>query len=119
LNYVYPVQIRYADSKPILILYNDNGRLISASDYIQKYPNEFDDYLNVNFMSQVYIKYDNGMEVYVNRHPTKDWIINKDNRSKTISANLIDQNGTQQFFGSSIQSRFILPQKNGWLCLIP
>ena len=118
VNYVYPVQKIYGQSKPVKILYNDNGRLLTASEYIQKYPFDFDDFYNENFMSQVYIKYDNGLEIFVNRHPTKEWIINIEQGLKIISTNYFENGRSVNVNTGSTKSSYLLSKNNGWFCLV-
>ncbi|MEO8208917.1 MAG: DUF5696 domain-containing protein [bacterium] len=124
-NYVYPLQLLYGNAKAVKILYNDNGRLITISDYIKKYPHTFDKFKSPDFLSQVFIEYDNGLRVYVNRHPTKSWKLNfKELNSETLNGvfnyHLITNGSDVLYNGnSSPGSNVTLPKSNGWFCYFP
>ncbi|MBE2226534.1 MAG: hypothetical protein IAE93_04305 [Ignavibacteria bacterium] len=115
-KYVYPMQIRYADSKVKLILYNDTGKLISASDYIKKYPATFDNFFSPDFMGQLYVQYENGVEVFVNRHPSRTWNIGSFNKNGFYSHNAVYNNVLKLYSGHSTGGKFELPASNGWVC---
>lgn len=124
-KYVFPMQELYANALIKSILYNDNGIFLTVSDYIKKYPNDFDCFgtncSNSNFMGQVRIEYNNGVLVYVNRHPSKAWKISFNrpgwynyhaylNNSNSVSIN------TETFNSGNT---FTLPPESGWVCYSP
>ncbi len=115
-NYVFPVQQKYSESQVSKILYNDNGRLITASDYIRKYPFTFDKFGDTNFMSQVFVEYENGLKIYVNRHTFKDWEVDFSGVSGFYSFHSQINNKDSLYAGNMIGSKFTLPSNNGWLC---
>lgn len=113
-NYVYPVQLRYSNASVSSIMYNDNGKLINASDYIRKYPSTFDDYFSKDFMSQVYIEYNNGLVIFVNRNPYRKWIINGDFNKGYASFHAIVNKKDSLYAGSFSGKQIELPRLNGW-----
>lgn len=115
INFVYPVQRLYASASPISILYNDSGRLITASEYIQKYPYSFDEFYNENYMSQVHIEFDNGLMIFVNRHPKKDWEILIEKNLEIVSANYLELGYVKMINSGSTKSKYLLPKNNGWI----
>lgn len=116
-EYIYPAQTLYGNAKAIKILYNDNGILLTASQYIKKYPDTFDNFDNRDFMSQVYIEYDNGVKVYVNRSPHKEWKISIDNEmSGWYNYHSIDNYKSVLYKGQDFNGNLTLPKENGWFC---
>lgn len=118
-NFVYPVQLRYSGTRVSTILYNDNGKLISASDYIRRYPGTFDNFFNENFMSQVYIKYANGLVIFVNRNPLKKWIIKGNFNNGFASFHAIVDKKDSLYAGNFTGQQIELPHSNGWFCFDP
>lgn len=115
-NYIYPIQLLYSNSNVKKILYNDNGKLITVSDYIRKYHFTFDKFGDTNFMSQVYIEYENGLKIFVNRHTFKNWNINFNGKSGYFSFHAIINGKDSLFAGNAEGNNFALPNNNGWLC---
>ncbi len=115
-EFVYPMQLLYGNANVKKILYNDDGNLISVSDYIKKYPLVFNDIQSDKFLSQVYIEYDNGVKIYVNRNNFKEWQIFLNNSNGWYNYNAV-VNGTA-LLKTDTQSpgNVILPKSNGWLC---
>ncbi len=119
-NYVLPMQSKYSNAGIISILYNDNGTLLTATDYIKKYPNSFDCFLNYdgcdnsNFMGQVRIEYSNHTLVYVNRHPTKNWIVN--DIMPGMGWYNYHVNGAEPVADYTGLKSYNLPPENGWVC---
>jgi hypothetical protein len=107
-KYVYPLQLLYGDDIATSILYKDptSDKMLTASEYIKKYPESFNDINSDNFMSKVYIQYGNGLSIYVNRHPKTNWNINIPSYSKIISkAPEVQING----------NNYSLPPKSSWV----
>jgi hypothetical protein len=126
-NHVYPMQSLYANSNVSSILYNDNGSFLTVSEYIMKYPDTYNCFINSencyndNFMGQVKITYVNGVVVYVNRHPWKTWDnipISGSWYNCHASINggfaIVLETGT-----INGQNSFSLPPENGWVCFSP
>ena len=115
-NYVYPIQLRYADSPVSKILYNDNGTLVTVSDFIRKHPHTFDKFGNADFMSQVYVEYTNGLKIYVNRHTFKDWEIDFSGKYGFFGFHAQINGKDFLYTGISTGSEYVLPPGNGWVC---
>lgn len=119
-NYVYPVQTMYGNANAVKILYNDNGNLLTVSQYIKKYPNTFDKFESSDFMSQVLIEYDNGVKVYVNRSPHREWQLNFDNElNGWFDYHAIKTGRAVLYKGGEQPSNLVLPKENGWFCYSP
>lgn len=113
---VYPLQRMYLNSEVSSIMYNDNGDLITASDYIRKYPETYNDFSNPSFMSQLYIKYNNGLTVYVNRHPSREWIVEIEQNRGYFNFHSLTNEKLRLYQGDYQGGKFVLPSSNGWLC---
>ena len=113
-NHVFSAQQHYGYANPVRILYNDNGDEISVSEYIKRYPKNYDDYNNSNFMSQVRIEYDNNTIVCVNRNPFKNWNVQVGDIDGEFNYHSL-VGGTNVFgVGNSDTTSFTLPN-NGWV----
>lgn len=118
-KHIYPFQKYFVSSSPISIFYNDNGTMLTASQYISKYPTDYKDFTSANFMGQVRVEYSNGMIVCVNRHPTKEWNVDvgqpggRFNYYATISGNKVLDTLT------SNSTTYLLHVKSGWVCYMP
>lgn len=128
-KHIYSMQALYGDEEISSILYNDNGKLVTASDYIRSYPLEHEQFYdtenisNYNFMSQIRIEYKNGVVVYVNRHPSKPW------NDITLGSSggwynyhaYINGSSSISFDTAKIftEATFSLPPENGWVCYSP
>jgi len=114
-KYVFSVQRDYANASPTQILYNNNGSLKSASEFIRIHPVTYKDITSDDFMSQVKIVYDNGMIVCVNRHPDDEWEVNIG-----ISAGWFNYHTTTELeTGFCLTTTFTLPPRNGWVVYDP
>jgi len=119
-NYVYPMQLMYGNAQAVNILYNDNGNLVTLSEYIKKYPNTFDKFDSNDFLSQVFIEYDNGVTVYVNRHPRREWRVNlKGDANGWFDYHGIVNREKILYTGNSQPEDLTLPASNGWYCYSP
>ncbi|HMQ98045.1 MAG TPA: DUF5696 domain-containing protein [Ignavibacteria bacterium] len=120
-NFVYPLQLKYKDAYVRNILYHDpsDNRLYTASDYIRKYPDTFDSFDNKNFMSQLYVEYDNNLIIYVNRHPKYKWFIDLGEVYGYYNYHASKFDSDSLFLGMSKGGKFILPESSGWLSYLP
>lgn len=114
-EHVFSVQKDLVDAIPVQILYNDNGSMKSVSDYIRTHPTTYQDISNGDFMGQVFIEYNNGIIVYVNRHPDRYWEVNVGTPGSWFNYHA---NGIL-FTGNSSTTNFNLPPKNGWIVYDP
>ncbi len=119
-KHVLPAQKLYANANAVSILYDDNGTMVTASQYIKNHPATFDDINSLDFMSKVQVTYNNGTVVYVNRHPTQNWQITPGISGSSFNyhatINSIDSLGVDS---AAIVSTWTLPKKNGWLVIAP
>ena len=118
-NYVYPMQIRYAKAKVKKILYSDNSELVDISEYIRRHPYTFDRFGSDYFLSQAVIKYDNGVVVYVNRHPKRKWVLKLNFGYGFYDYHVVVNGKDSLNVGFSNGHDFVLPPANGWLCYSP
>ncbi len=92
---------------------------MSASEYIKLFPRTFDKFESENFMSQVLIMYDNGMFIYVNRNPEKEWELNLNLGPGYYNFHAIINKNDSLLEGHNNLNTIILPKSNGWLCFKP
>ena len=114
-KHVFSVQKDLADAIPLKIRYNDNGKLRTASEYIRAHPKNYNKIKSSEFMGQVFIEYDNGIKVFVNRNPHKSWEIEFGLNDGWYNYNA---NG-KLYTGFSKMRKFNLPKVNGWLVYKP
>ncbi|MCC7093240.1 MAG: T9SS type A sorting domain-containing protein [Ignavibacteriaceae bacterium] len=114
-NHVFSVQKDYAFVSPSQILYNDNGVMKTASDYIRAHPVTYQDISSNDFMGQVKVEYNNGLIVYVNRHPTRTWTVNVGIPNAWFNYHTTTELST----GTRPSSTFHLPANNGWVVFDP
>jgi len=114
--HVFEIQQYLNHATPISILYGDS--LQTASDYIKSHPN-FADIKDDDFMGKVKVTYDNGIIIFVNRHPAQSWNITVGTPNKWFSYHAILEGTLQLFAGQSNNTNFILPPNNGWVVYNP
>jgi len=115
-DHVFAIQQNLNTATPLSILYGDS--LQTASDYIKSHP-YYDDINDNDFMGKVKVTYDNGIIVYVNRHPTETWNITVGVRDKWFSYHAIVNGTLHLFAGQSTETNFTLPSNNGWVVYNP
>jgi hypothetical protein len=118
---VLPAQRLYANAMPVSILYHDpsTNDVVTASDYIRRYPTTFDKSTNINFMSQVRVTYDNGVVVCVNRHPTQPWSVTLGHPGGWFNFNAVLNGTNTQWVGATNLTSYTLPATNGWVVFAP
>jgi len=115
-NHVFSVQKDYANATPISIQYYDGSiSLKTASEYIKAHPENYDNITSDEFMGRVRVEYDNGVIVYVNRHPSSIWPVSVGNAGGWFNYNI---NGTP-VIGTRTSTSFTLPANNGWVVYDP
>ncbi len=115
-NHVYALQKYIVDATPLSVLYGDS--LQTASDYIKGHQN-FADINSEDFLGKVKVTYDNGIIVYVNRHPTKTWNVAVGTPNKWFSYHAIVNGTLKLYAGHSNNINFVLPPNNGWVVYNP
>ena len=120
-RHVLPAQKLYARALPVSILYHDSASndLVTASDYIRRYPTTFASSTNANFMSQVRVTYDNGVVVCVNRHPSQSWLVQLGSPGGNFNFNAVLNGTNTQWVGQTNPTSYLLPPTNGWVVFAP
>jgi hypothetical protein len=118
-NYVYPVQKYIYNACPVSIMYNDNGIMRTASEYITKYPATYDSITSPDFLSQVKVTYSNGVIVWANRNRFKQWVVSTPNTTGTISVHALLSLPDSCYYGPFSQTTFTLMAQSGWLVHLP
>lgn len=118
-DYVYPMQLRYYNSEVESVHYNDNGEMIGISEYIRRHPYTFDKLDSKDFLGQVCIIYDNGVLIFVNRSPLKNWGLELQTGYGFYDFHAIYNNKDTLFVGYTNLSNLELPPSNGWVCFSP
>jgi hypothetical protein len=118
-QYVYPMQLVYADANPVSILYNDNGSLKTASQYIRDHPATYENINSPEFMSQVRVEYDNGVVVCVNRNLFRKWTVSPGEVGGWFDYHALISGRDSLRAGTASNNLFTLPVMNGWVCYVP
>ena len=116
-THVLPVAKALMDARPVSILYGDDYQ--TASNYIKNHPGFADITDTTDFMGKVKVTYNNGIIVYVNRHPTDIWTVNIGAPGKWYSYHAMVNGKEELYAGQTILTTFTLPPKNGWVVYIP
>lgn len=104
---VAPVHRRCALAKPLRLLYRLNGEM-----------SEVERALIENQLWQIFVEYDNGLQVWVNLHPFENWPVNLPLSPSWVSYSALVNGTRQDFVGAPVSSSYILPP-NGWLVMEP
>jgi hypothetical protein len=120
-RHVLSAQKLYATAMPVSILYHDpaSNDLVTASDYIRRYPKTFDNATNASFMSQVRVTYDNGVVVCANRHPSQSWQVTLGHPGGWFNYNAVMNGTSAQWVGTTNLTSYLLPANNGWVVFAP
>jgi hypothetical protein len=116
-SHVLPLAKAIINAKILSIEYGDS--LLTASEYIKRHSNFADIKNKTDFMGKIKVTYDNGIVVFVNRHPTESWIINVGSPNKWFSYHAFINGSEQLFSGKSNNTQYTLPSKNGWVVYYP
>lgn len=120
-NHLFKSQLAYGSSKILNIKYRDPGSGIfySLSDYIRKWAFDYDKKSNtLAFASQIALEYENGVKVFVNRNPDKNW------NNVVIPSNSIGwvsscEGVNNLYHGIPTKTSYNLPARFGWLVYSP
>jgi len=120
-RHILPAQQLYADARPVSIFYRDpaSNDLVTASDYIRRYPASFANATNAHFMSQVRVTYDNGVVVCVNRHPSQSWPVQLGHPGGNFNFNAVMSGTNTQSVAWTNLTSYVLPATNGWVVFAP
>ncbi len=119
-KHVLPAQQLYANANVVSIKYDDNGQEVDVSQYIKNHPNTFDDINSPDFMSKVKVTYDNGTVVYVNRHPSQNWLVTPNVTGSSYNFHAtINATDSLGIISNTNITTWTLPPKSGWLVIAP
>ncbi len=104
---VSPIHQRCALAKARQILYRVNDRLVGIEEA-----------LPAGQLWQVFVQYENGLQVYVNRHPQQAWQVALDFMPSWVDFSAIIDGKRQEYVGDSQATSFLLPPY-GWLAVMP
>jgi len=114
-----PIERMCDTSRVTSLGYFDAGGSCSASEYIARHVDGFDDFHSSEFMGKIKVVYANGVEVFVNR-TGQPWTVTLDTPSGGWYTYHVSVNGrlllgTGAIPGASV----VLPAKNGWAAFLP
>lgn len=69
-------------------------------------------------LEQVFVEYDNGLQVHVNRHPAEPWPISLSSLPSWADYSALVDGARQDFVGAPQTASFVLPP-DGWLAVMP
>ncbi len=104
---VAPIHQRCAAAQAVRILYRVDGALAPVEQAIA-----------AQELSQVFVQYDNGLQVYVNRHPDQPWPVDLAFTPSWAAFSALVDETRQDFVGTPHNDSFLLPP-NGWLAVMP
>jgi len=94
-------------SKPVEILYDVHGEMKGVEEAIQQ-----------NQLWKILIKYENGLSIWVNLHPTEQWFIQVADPVSWVNSSSIIDNKRVDHVGTNPSKTFLLPPA-GWVALMP
>ena len=106
---------------PVSIMYHDStsNDEVSVSDYIRRYPTNYANQNDDKYLSQVRVTYNNGVVICVNRHPSRQWLVQFGQPGGCFNYNAV-MNGTNiQWVGQTNLTSYLLPPTNGWVVFSP
>ncbi len=119
-RHVLPAQKLYCMDSVVSIRYDDNGSLVSASEFIRRHPTTFSDCRSADFMSKVQVQYARGTVVWVNRNPLLSWIITAGSPGEWFDFHASAGNRDTLGAGTGTPpATWTLPRRNGWLVCAP
>ncbi len=107
VTYVLPIQKLCALASPIQILYNVDGKLAGVEQALIH-----------NQAWQVFVSYDSGLKVYVNRDPSKNWEISPASTQGWVDYSALIDGVRTDYVGTVSRPIYVIPP-NGWLAYTP
>ncbi len=104
---VLPIQKLCALSTPTRILYQVNGELVGVERA-----------LIADQAWQVFVEYDSGLRVYVNRHATDNWEVAPDTNPSWVNYSALIDGQRRDYVGGQGLPAYTLPP-GGWLAYVP
>ena len=118
-RYAVPVQKLCAAARVSGISYYDSGGFRSASEYITRHVDRFDDYQSSEFMGKIRVAYANGAVIYVNRS-NGPWTIVPETPSRGWYSYHVLVNGSPALGAGALPGKPVeLPPRSGWLAYLP
>ncbi len=103
---VAPIHRRCATAQATRVLYRVSGELVGVEQAVAAQQAE-----------QVFVEYDNGLQVYVNRHPTQSWQVTLDFTPSWADFSALANGTRQDFVGAPQSVSFLLPP-HGWVAVM-
>ena len=107
VNLVLPIQKQCALATPTQILYHVNGELVSVEKALIE-----------NQAWQIFVEYDSGLQVYVNRHPSENWEVTPSSTPSWVDYSVLISGLRKDYVGNESLPSYTLPP-GGWLALVP
>ncbi|MCS7179289.1 MAG: DUF5696 domain-containing protein [Anaerolineae bacterium] len=104
---VAPIHRLCASAWPVRIRYRVDGELVPVERAVA-----------AGQLEQVFVEYDNGLRVYVNRHPAQSWPVELDFRPSWADFSALADGARRDFVGAPQTTSFLLPP-SGWLAVMP
>ncbi|MCS7249238.1 MAG: DUF5696 domain-containing protein [Anaerolineales bacterium] len=104
---VAPIHQRCALAYPLRILYHLNGELI-----------EVEQALGAEAIWQIFVEYANGLQVWVNLHPTENWPVELPWTPTWVDYSALVDGRRQDGVGKESRRAYLLPP-NGWVAAQP
>ncbi len=104
---VLPIQKHCALAQPTQILYNVDGNLVGVEQALIK-----------NQAWQVFVSWDSGLQVYVNRDASRTWNVTPASSQSWVDYRALVNGAPSDYVGNQALPSYVLPP-NGWLAFLP
>lgn len=105
---VAPIHRRCALARPHRILYNVNGTMVGVEQAIL-----------ADALWQIFIEYDNGLQVWINLHPTENWSVSLPWRPSWVAYSALQDGKRQDSVGGAQSGVDYLLPPAGWVAAQP
>ena len=107
VNLVLPIQKQCALAAPVQIQYHVNGEMTGVEQALIE-----------DQAWQVFVEYDSGLQVYVNRHPSENWEVIPASTPAWVDYSALVDGRRTDYVGNEGAASYILPP-GGWLAFLP
>ncbi len=104
---VLPIQKECALAVPLNILYHVNDEFVSVEKA-----------LIADQAWQVFVEYDSGLQIYVNRHASENWEVTPSSSQSWVDYSALVNGKRKDYVGNENLDSYILPP-GGWLAVLP
>jgi len=104
---VSPIHLRCALAKPVRIVYHVEGQMVGIEQAVVD-----------GQVWQVLVEYDNGLQIYVNRHAELGWLVELQFLPSWVAFSALENDSRKDYVGEALTTTYLLPP-NGWLALMP